>query len=74
VQQPNDEATPEQRARAVRYWEEVVRPEMNTREAVKPTETPLEALERLREEAKTPVSIGPELAKMLAGMKKARAA
>jgi len=74
MQPLSDDATPEQRARAVRFREEVVRPEMNTREAVKPTETPLEALERLREEAKTPVTIGAGLAKILAGMRKGRAA
>ncbi len=73
-QPPNDEATTEQRARAVRYWEEVVRPEMNTREVAKPKETPFQALERLKEEAKTPVSIGPDLSKFLATMKKGEAA
>jgi hypothetical protein len=74
MQQPNDDATPEQRARAVRFWEEVVRPEMNTREVAKPTKTPFQALERLKAEADRPVKIGPELAKTLAGVKKGRAA
>jgi len=70
----NDEATPEQRARAVRFWEEVVRPEMNTREAAKPKETPFQLLERLKEEAKTPVTIGAGLAKIIEVMKRGRAA
>ena len=73
MQPLSDDATPEQRARAVRFWEDVVRPEMNIRESAKPTETPLEALERLKERAKTPVTIGAGLAKILAGMRKARA-
>jgi len=74
MQQPNDQATPEQRARAVRFWEEVVRPEMNTKEAAKPKETPFETLERLKAEASKPVVIGPELAKILTGMKSRAAA
>jgi len=72
--QPSDEATPQERERAVRFWEEVVRPEMNTREATKPKETPWQALERLKAEAGKPVVIGPGLAKILAGMKKGAAA
>ena len=74
MQPLNDDATPEQRARAVRFWEEVVRPEMDTRKAAKPKETPQQALERLKEEARTPVTIGPGLAKILTGMKRGQAA
>lgn len=74
MQPLSDDATPEQRARGCRFWEEVVRPEMNTREAVKPKETPQQALDRLKEEAKRPVTIGPGLARILAGMKRGQAA
>jgi hypothetical protein len=72
--QPNEEATLEQRARAVRYWEEVARPEMNTREAAKPKEAPFEALERLKAEAGKPVEIGAGLSKILSSMKMSQAA
>lgn len=74
MQRPSDDATSEQRARAARYWEEVVRPEMSTREAAKPKETPFEALERLKADAGRPVEIGEGLSKILSTMKKGRAA
>jgi hypothetical protein len=44
------EATVEQRARAVRYWEQEIRPQMATREQAKPKEDPYEALTRLKSE------------------------
>ncbi|HZH10582.1 MAG TPA: hypothetical protein VEZ24_09435 [Microvirga sp.] len=47
---------------------------MNTKEAAKPKETPFETLERLKAEASKPVVIGPELAKILTGMKSRAAA
>lgn len=41
-------ATPEERARAVAYWETVVRPELVARrEPRKPTETPVQVLMRV---------------------------
>lgn len=43
-------ATPEQRERAVRYWTEVVRPEMAAKEQKKPQESPEAALARLKAE------------------------
>jgi hypothetical protein len=44
------EATVEQRARAVRYWEQKIRPQMATKEQAKPKEDPFEALARLKSE------------------------
>jgi sulfur relay (sulfurtransferase) DsrC/TusE family protein len=44
------DATVEQRARAVRYWEQEVRPQMAAKEQSKLTEDPYEALARLKEE------------------------
>lgn len=69
MQERSEEATTEQRTRAVRHWEEVVRPEMNTREAPSLKETPAQALARLKEEASTPVTIGADLSRFLSGMK-----
>jgi len=43
-------ATPEQRERAVRYWMEIVRPEMAAKEQKKPQESPEASLARLRAE------------------------
>lgn len=44
------EATVEHRARAVRYWEQEIRPQIATKEQAKPKEDPFEALARLRSE------------------------
>lgn len=68
MSQPNEHhVTPEQRERAVRYWEEVVRPQMTAREPekVQPTETPAQRLERHLARANEPVAIGAELAEKL---------
>jgi hypothetical protein len=49
--QPNEtEATVEQRARAVRYWEQKIRPQMATKEQARPKEDPYQALTRLKSE------------------------
>jgi hypothetical protein len=44
------EATVEQRVRAVRYWEQEIRPQMASKEQAKPKEDPFEALARLKSE------------------------
>ncbi|KFG68687.1 hypothetical protein [Microvirga sp. BSC39] len=48
--QPPNEATTEERARAVRYWEEQVRPQMVAKEKAKVPEDPHSALARLKSE------------------------
>jgi hypothetical protein len=49
--QPNEtEATVEQRARAVRHWEQKIRPQMAAKEQAKPEEDPYEALARISSE------------------------
>jgi chromatin remodeling complex protein RSC6 len=73
MQQPN-EATTEQRERAARYWEEVVRPELTAKEATpKAKETPEQALARLKAEGWGSVQISPALTKIL-GIKKSEQA
>jgi hypothetical protein len=62
-------ATPEQRERAVAYWENVIRPRIGVAETDASGETPHEALARLEATASQPVSVGPELAAKLAGMR-----
>lgn len=74
MSQPSEDATTEQRARAVQYWEEVIRPQMTAKETTAPKETPQAALERLKAEAGKPVAIGDGLAKILGTMKRDRAA
>lgn len=72
MSQPNEsQATPEQRERAVRYWEEVVRPQIARREPekVQPTETPQQRLDRHLPRANEPVTIGAELAEKLAWLR-----
>lgn len=44
------EATVEQRARAVRYWEQVIRPRIAPKEQAEPKEDPFAALVRLKSE------------------------
>jgi hypothetical protein len=49
--QPNEtEATVKQRARAVRYWEQKIRPQMAAKEQAKPKEDPYETLARISSE------------------------
>jgi hypothetical protein len=74
MQQPSEEATTEQRARAVQHWTDVVRPQMAAKEHAKTPEDPHAALARLKAEASKPVVIGAELAKILFRMKLDRAA
>lgn len=63
-------ASTEQRARAVRYWEDVVRSEMTAKnEPAKPKESPEEALTRLKAQGWSGVSLSPALSKIL-GIKK----
>ena len=44
------EATVEQRARAVRYWEQEIRPRIAPKEQAEPKEDPFAALVRLKSE------------------------
>ncbi|WP_262027125.1 hypothetical protein [Microvirga sp. Mcv34] len=69
MQQPSDEATTEQRAKAVKHWEEVIRPQMATREQKAPPEDPQVALARIKSEGWGSVQISPALTKIL-GIKK----
>ncbi|MBA1157782.1 hypothetical protein [Microvirga mediterraneensis] len=72
--QPNEEATTEQRERAVRYWTEVVRPELNAKnEPAKPKESAEQALARLKAQGWSGVSLSPALTKIL-GIKNEQAA
>lgn len=72
---PDPDADKAARAAAVLRWEQDIRPKMAAKDdAKKPKESPEQTLERLKEEAKTPVSIGAGLGKILAGMKKGQAA
>jgi phosphoglycolate phosphatase-like HAD superfamily hydrolase len=74
VQQPNEDATTEQRERAVRYWQEVVRPQLNAKnERAKPKESPEEALARLKAQGWSGVVLSPSLTKIL-GIKNEQAA
>lgn len=72
---PDPDADKSARAAAVLRWEQEIRPQLAARdEPKKPKETPEQTLERLQEQAKTPVTIGAGLATFLEGMKKGRAA
>lgn len=74
MSQPSEDATTEQRERAVRYWTHVVRPELNTKnEPAKPKETPEQALARLKAQGWSGVQISPALSKIL-GIKNEQAA
>jgi hypothetical protein len=66
------ETSTDERARAVAHWEDVRKTIGKSADEVKAlTETPLEALDRLAEAAKTPVAIGAGLAQKLKAMRAA---
>jgi hypothetical protein len=64
------EATVEQRARAVRYWEQKIRPQMTAKEQAKPKEDPYEALTRLRSEGWGDLQVSDAIRATLPNMRK----
>ncbi|MBB3020680.1 hypothetical protein FHR70_003766 [Microvirga lupini] len=70
----NDDATIEQRARADRYWTEMVRPQMSAKGQAKAPEDPQVALNRIKAEGWGDVQVSDAILATLPNMKKGQAA
>lgn len=75
MSRPNEElATVEQRARAVRYWTDVVRPQMAAKESAKAPESPDAAVARIKAEGWGDLKVSDAVRATLPGMTRGAAA